>query len=119
MIPVPHSQPPENREEVSIVSISTDLTTRDMVVWRIINQTGDGFFIRPGHELDENTDIYITSLSRRTVSEMQGRFAGVIVYIVENEYAIVPDGDRKTTLDRLPWTLRAIAREIGHERIKK
>lgn len=33
---------------------------------------------------------------------MQRGFAGIVVYIVENEYAIVPDGHKKTTLDRLP-----------------
>lgn len=102
MIRVPSSQTSETRENMSILSISTDSTTHDDVLQANINQTGDGFFIRPGHELDKNTDIYITSLSRRTVAEMQGRFAGIIVYIVENERAIVPEGHKKTTLDRLP-----------------
>jgi hypothetical protein len=32
MVPAPYSKTPETREEVNIVSISTDLTTRDMVV---------------------------------------------------------------------------------------
>jgi hypothetical protein len=32
MVPAPYSKTPEIREETSIVSISTDLTTRDMVV---------------------------------------------------------------------------------------
>jgi glutamine amidotransferase PdxT len=82
--------------------------------------------------LDKNTDIYVTTLGRRTLAEIKlKKFSGRVLYLVEGkkneesgedevvEGVIIPDGHESTTLDRLPGTLRAIASEIRRGLSKK
>ncbi len=102
--------------EKYIITIATDLTTRDEVLWTKINEQGDGLFIHPEHQLDSDIDVYVTS---KKITEVKEKFAGTIVYIVESEDTIVPEGHTATTLDRLPWTLRAIVGEIRRSMSKK